>query len=506
MTDQSERASGGLNRRDLLAGASGLAATLGLAQGSRAAPAFKSGRAPNIVFMLVDNMGYGDLGSYGGGALRGAPTPKLDAFAAGGLRLTNFNVEPECTPSRSAFMTGRLPIRSGSAAVINTGGKDGIAPWEYTLAELLSDAGYKTACYGKWHLGSAAGRLPTDQGFDEWYGIPRSSGETLFREQPGFDPALFQDQPVLEARKGEAAKPVRPYDLEFRPLIDREITNRAVDYVGSHAKGEQPFFLYVAFTLPHGPPLAHPDYVKKGRSQYQNAMAEIDANAGRVIDAVKAAGIEGDTIVIFASDNGPETFHGTGIDYGGQSDTGPFRGEFPSAWEGAIRTPCIVRWAGHTQPGRVSNEIVSLLDFYRTFAGLAGASAKVPTDRPIDSIDQTDFLFGAKPKSNRESVLYFYGDDLLAVKWRNFKVHYVLRNHAEGGANQTTGQDVVNGVVERPTYPRVFDIENDPKEMWNISYMSGGWVARGVGAAQAAYTQSVAKFPNLKPGEDGPVI
>ena len=131
-------------------------------------PALASEEPPNIVFMLVDNLGYGDLGAYGGGELRGAPTPRLDQLAREGLRLTNFNVEPECTPSRSALLTGRLPIRSGTAAVDVMGGLEGITPWEYTLAELLSDAGYSTAIFGKWHLGSSVGRYPTDQGFDQW--------------------------------------------------------------------------------------------------------------------------------------------------------------------------------------------------------------------------------------------------------------------------------------------------------------------------------------------------
>ena len=125
---------------------------------------------PNIVFMLVDNFGYGDLGSYGGGVIRGVPTPKLDQLAAQGMRLTNFNVEPECTPSRSALLTGRMPIRSGTSAVELLGGLEGMTPWEYTLAELLADEGYVSAAYGKWHLGDVQGRYPTDQGFDEWLG------------------------------------------------------------------------------------------------------------------------------------------------------------------------------------------------------------------------------------------------------------------------------------------------------------------------------------------------
>ena len=144
------------------------------------------------------------------------------------------------------------------------------------------------------------------------------------------------------------------------------------------------------------------------------------------------AGIAEDTIVVFASDNGPETMPGIGIQYEGQSDSGPFRGEFPSAWEGAIRVPAIIRWPGRTQPGRVSNEVISILDFYSSFAAVAGGGDRVPTDRPIDSIDQSEFLFGKQQKSNREHVLIFHGQDLLAVKWRNYKIHVQVRMPSSG--------------------------------------------------------------------------
>ena len=193
------------DRRRLLVGGSGLAAlSMALpAPGAAQAqpPRTRAGqRRPNIVFMMVDNYGFGDLGCYGGGELRGVPTPRVDKLASEGIRLTNFNVEPECTPSRSAFLTGRMPIRSGTSMVELNGGKDGLSPWEYTLAEMLSDVGYATACYGKWHLGSSQGRFPTDQGFDEWFGIPRSSGEVNWPIQPGFDPAEYQNQPILEGK------------------------------------------------------------------------------------------------------------------------------------------------------------------------------------------------------------------------------------------------------------------------------------------------------------------
>jgi arylsulfatase A-like enzyme len=485
------------SRRSLIAGGAGVAALA-----SSQARAQRATRRPNIVLMMVDNFGFGDLGCYGGGELRGVPTPRLDALAAEGVRLTNFNVEPECTPSRSALMTGRMPIRSGTSIVESRGLKDGMSPWEYTLAELLSDSGYATACYGKWHLGSADDRAPTRQGFDEWFGIPRSSGEVNWPIQPGFDPKEFTPQSILEGRKGEPSRPLRTYDRAARAVMDREITERAEAYIRRQGATDRPFFLYVPFTLPHEPPLTHPDFVKPGRSSYQNALAEIDHNAGRLIDAVERAGIRDNTIVVFCSENGPQSFQGLGVDFGGRSDSGPFRGEFPSGWEGAIRTPCIIRWPGRTRPGRVSNQIVSILDFYRTFAAAAGASARTPTDRAIDSLDQSDFLFGDKTTSNREHVMIFHNNRLLAVKWRNFKMHFAVRE-APRGAVVASGQVATTSFLEELPSPWAFDLENDPKELWNI-YTTNIWLRRPITRIQNAYDASVLRFPNVPSGGDGP--
>lgn len=497
----------GASRRDMILGGAA-AATLaaGVAAQVEAkvpAPRPRTPRAkPNIVFMMVDNYGYGDLGCYGGGAVRGVPTPRVDQLAADGLRLTNFNVEPECTPSRSAFLTGRLPIRSGTSIVDQTGGKDGLSPWEYTLAELLSDAGYATACYGKWHLGSSEGRFPTNQGFDEWFGIPRSSGEVNWPLQPGFDAKEYSYQPVLEGRRREPSRALRPYDRAARAVIDREITDRAVAYITRQAKGDKPFFLYLPFTLPHDPPLTHPDFTKPNRSQYQNAIDEIDHNAGRVIDAIDQAGLAEDTIVVFTSDNGPQTLQGIGIDFGGQADSGPFRGEFPSGWEGAIRTPCIIRWTGRIKPGRTSNEIVSLLDFYRTLAAFAGASTAVPTDRPVDSLDQSRFFLGETTQSARDHAMFFHNNRLLSIKWRNYKMHFEIREQPRGMV-VSTGQTATTSYREDLPNPWVFDIENDPKELWNIT-STNPWIRRPISKIIRSFEESVASFPNVKPGADGP--
>ncbi len=191
---------------------------------------------------------------------------------------------------------------------------------------------------------------------------------------------------------------------------------------------------------------------------------------------------------------------GVNIPYGAQGDSGPFRAEFPSAWEGAIRTPAMIRWPGKIQPGRVSNEIVSILDFYRTLATAAGAEAMIPTDRPIDGLDMTEFFHGEAEKSPREFVMFFHGDDLLAVKWRNFKVH-TMPFIPHNGAVRQAGQGMLTAYKMKPVVPWIFDVEADPKELWNIN-ASSTWVAGGGMKYLLAYQKSLKDFPNIKSGED----
>ena len=203
---------------------------------------------PNIILILADNLGWGELGCYGGGVLRGAPTPRIDALAAEGLRLTNFNVESDCVPTRSALMTGRHPIRTGALQSVPAGLPQGLTPWEITLAQLLSAQGYATAIHGKWHLGDRAGRLPHERGFDEWYGIPRTTNESMFTASPGFDPKVIPLPQVMEGKRGEPAKNVAVYDLELRRKIDSQLIERACDFMQRSAKAGKPFFSYVPLT------------------------------------------------------------------------------------------------------------------------------------------------------------------------------------------------------------------------------------------------------------------
>src|SRR3990172_4642204 len=218
---------------------------------------------PNIVFILMDNLGYGEIGAYGGGILRGAATPRIDKLATEGTRLLNFNVEAQCTPSRSAILTGRHAIRSGTHSVPFPGQLDGLTQWEVTIAELLSGQGYATGHFGKWHLGSDQSRLPTSQGFDQWFGIPRTTDEALYTSSVGFKESGVEPEHVMEGRKGEKSRDIEVYDLEARRRIDAEITRRSIDFIKRSVRAGKPFYAYIPFTQVHIPVLPNRDFAGK---------------------------------------------------------------------------------------------------------------------------------------------------------------------------------------------------------------------------------------------------
>lgn len=399
---------------------------------------------PNILFILADNLGYGELGVYGGGATRGAPTPRLDRLAAEGLRLTNMNMEAQCTPSRSSLLTGRFAIRSGTHSVPFGGVADGLTQWEVTMAESLSAAGYATALHGKWHLGSNNGRLPNDQGFDEWYGIPRTTDEALWPGSPGYSAAVMPPEQIMEGRKGEKSRDVRVYDLEQRRLIDAEITRRTIAFMERQTQAKKPYFAYATLTQPHLPTLPNPAFAgKTGHGDWADMLAELDANVGLMLDALDRIGGRDNTIVIFASDNGPEFVR----PYDGWA--GPWKGQYFTAWEGGIRVPFMIRWPGRIAAGRVSDAIVHGVDLFPTIARLTGAA--VPTDRPIDGVDQSAFFLGKSEKSSRDGIPIWCADRLQAVKWRQYKVHFYQQ------------ETMVSPPVKLPV-PFLFNLYTNPQE------------------------------------------
>jgi arylsulfatase A-like enzyme len=268
-------------------------------------------------------------------------------------------------------MTGRFSIRSGTYAVPFGGVPEGLTQWEVTIAESLSSACYATALHGKWHLGSQDGRLPNDQGFDEWYGIPRTTDESMWSSSPGYSPDIVPPEKIMEGKKGEKSRALMDYDIVQRRLIDAEITKRSISFMERQAKAGKPFFMYVSYTQPHLPSEPNPAFKgRTGNGDWADMLTEMDNNVGQMLGTVDKLGIAANTIVIFTSDNGPEFIK----PWDGWA--GPWRGQYFTALEGGIRVPFMIRWPGKVRAGRISNEIVHGVDMFATLAKIAGA--KVP--------------------------------------------------------------------------------------------------------------------------------
>jgi arylsulfatase len=440
---------------------------------------------PNVVIMMVDNLGWGELGTYGGGILRGAPTPRLDTLAKEGMKLLNFNVEPQCTPSRSALMTGRHPIRSGTTKVV-WGMLYGMTQWEKTMPELFSEAGYATGMFGKWHLGDTQGRFPTDQGFDEWYGIANTTDEAMYSSHYLYDADESVKPYIVEAKKREKPRRVKEYNLNARREIDGELTQKAIDFIKRSTKANQPFFTFIPFTHAHLPTTAHPDFAgKTGNGAYADVLAEIDFRTGEILDALENLGISDNTVVFWLSDNGPEEiegYHGT---------AGYWRGHYFTALEGSLRVPALIRWPGKIPAGTISNEIVHMVDVLPTFSRIAAYS--VPADRIIDGVDQLDFLLGKQEKSNREGFPAFNGDELFAYKWRNWKMHFIQL-------------DSMFGAPAKLNMPHLYNLIEDPKERYPVDKVdaSASWVFPVVLKKVVEFQKTLVMEPPIRLGTPDP--
>jgi arylsulfatase A-like enzyme len=425
------------------------------------------------------------------------PTPRIDKLASEGIQFNSYTVESQCTPTRSAILTGRQSVRSGTYKVPLAGqGESGLAPWEYTIAELLSDAGYATSLWGKWHCGETEGRLPTDQGFDEWWGYKNSVDESGWTSYAAFD-ALAKAQgieapQIWEGRKGGQSTAVRELNLEVRPFMDELIVGKATDYIKRQAEAGKPFFTYVGLANLHPPQKVHPDFDQTDPSRlggYADVMAEMDHRVGQIVDCVDQAGIADNTLIVFSSDNGAGMI---GIEPG-EGSSGPYRGGFfTPPWEGSMRTAAMVRWPGKVPAGVVTEQMLSCHDWYRTFATLAGASDKVPTDRPMDSVDASQFLLGASETTGRETVLFFGPDgSLMSSKWRNMKA--VLR-YCNG----------IDQPIVQPEFPMFFDLGSDPGERYNLfeTKLDMGWMFGVALRSVVEYEKSIAEYPNIQPGQE----
>ena len=409
-------------------------------------------RPPNFVLIFADDLGYGDLSSYGHPTLR---TPRLDQMAREGQRWTNFYTAANvCTPSRAALLTGRLPQRSGMASnaqrVLFPDSHHGLPSSEVTLAEQLKQVGYATAAIGKWHLGHKPEYLPTNHGFDTYYGIPYSNDMSKLTElendsfwrQPrelitptSFDVPLVRDTTEVE----------RPADQR---TITRRYTQEALDFIDEHA--EEPFFVYLAHNLPHVPLFASDDFLGTSeRGLYGDVVEEIDHGVGQILDLLRERGLAENTIVVFTSDNGP--WLAFGLDGG---SAGPLYAGKGTTWEGGHRVPAIFWGPGHVAPGTTVRGLGATLDLLPTFSALAGVPLP---DRQLDGVDLSPVLRD-QAQSPRTTMFFYRGTDLHAMRSGPWKVHYVTR----GEYGQFGGR-------EEHATPLLYHLGQDPGESTNVA-------------------------------------
>ncbi|TWU09151.1 Arylsulfatase [Symmachiella macrocystis] len=398
--------------------------------------AFAAEQPPNIVVLFADDLGYGDLGCFGNPTIR---TPELDRMAAEGMKLTQFySAAPVCTPSRAALMTGRLPVRSGMCSnkrrVLFPNSAGGIPEKEITIAEGLKSAGYATACVGKWHLGHLPQYLPTNNGFDYYFGIPYSNDMHVVRRG---DPPL----PLIRNLKTIEAP-------AFQPTLTKRYTDEAIQFITDHR--DQPFFVYLPYTFPHVPLFASDDFLgKSSRGLYGDVVEEIDWSVGQILQSLRDLKLAENTLVFFTSDNGPWLIKDN---QGGTA--GLLRDGKGSTWEGGMREPTVAWWPSKIRARSVSQGLGSTMDIFTTALSLAGVP--IPEDRVIDGVDLQPVLFETGP-SQRETVFYYRGQTLMAVRKGPFKAHLITQP-AYGRGKRVTHDP-----------PVLYHLDHDPSERFDVA-------------------------------------
>jgi arylsulfatase A-like enzyme len=393
-------------------------------------------KRPNFVILFADDMGFGDWSRGGHPTIR---TPNLNRMADEGVQLTQFyTANPVCSPSRSALLTGRNPIRTGVIRVFGPDNTMGLSRSETTIAEALKPLGYDTACIGKWHLGDRPEYMPTNRGFDYYYGIPYSNDMGIMKNGV-FGPPLMRNLDIIE------------HPAEQSTLTKR-YTEEAIRFIESSR--ETPFFLYLPYTMPHRPLFASEKFLDTSlRGLYGDVIEELDWSVGEILNTLDRLHLSEDTLVIFTSDNGPWHI----LKQNGGS-AGLLRGAKGNTWEGGMREPFIARWPGRIPAEQVSVEVGSVLDFFPTCVKLAGGI--LPTDRPLDGVDLMPVLEGSR---SPERIIYFYsGPELTAVRMGKWKLHLAY-------FDKEKVPDKKRGRWVRPEYPLLYDLEEDPSEKYDVA-------------------------------------
>ena len=410
---------------------------------------FRTGLAqrPNIIFILADDLGYADLGCFGA---KGVQTPRLDSMAAEGLKLTSFYVMPSCSPSRAALMTGCYPQRVGFPFVVGPEGPEwtqgrhqlGLHPQEETVAEVLREAGYATACIGKWHLGHHPEHLPTHHGFDEYFGLPYSND---------MRPTNNNEWPDLPLIDGETVVEINPDQSQ----LTQRYTQRALTFLEQHQ--QEPFFLYLAYAMPHVPLFASERFQgKSALGLYGDVVQEIDGSVGAILDKLRELQLDDNTLVIFTSDNGPW------LSYGNHAGSaGPWREGKATTFEGGVRVPFVARWPDQIPAGNVSDAVVSIIDILPTLAEVAQATLPA---LPLDGQNMYRVLKGTSA-TGHETYYYFEGTELEAVRKGPWKLHF---SHPYRHVT-AVGSDGARGETAYPTLEQsLFNLDTDPGEQYSV--------------------------------------
>ncbi|QJR80718.1 sulfatase [Alteromonas pelagimontana] len=410
---------------------------------------------PNIVLIMADDLGYGDLSSYGSPTIQ---TPNLDNMAAEGMRLTSFYAgQAVCTPSRAALLTGRYAIRSNMSQVLMPNSDQGLPQSELTLAEILRGQNYQTAMVGKWHLGDKSPYLPTDHGFDSYYGLLYSNDMIEPWVMPGMA-GLKEIPPLMLFRNTTPEKEVKD-----QSILTTTYTQEAVDSIKKFEKS-QPFFLYMAYSMPHLPVAAPEKFNgKSGGGLYGDAVTTVDWSVGQILAALEAKNALDNTIVIFISDNGPwqnlpERMIQNGVERWHVGNAGAFRGSKATTYEGGSRVPAIIRWPNTKLHNEISPEPVYATDLLPTLASVSGAT--IPSNVTVDGRDLTSFFEGKTTKVQKQDFYYFRGDYVEAVRADKWKLRVSPFNEFSEESAQH------DGAVENV---ELYNLEVDPSERFNVS-------------------------------------